>query len=307
MQGKQTLAPLRTRIYIDGYNFYYGCLKGTAHKWLDLMTLFEQHILPSVLVHDKNNQTRQSVLIEESSIKFFTAKIIESVSKSTDSVSCQARYHTALSKTHQSRIEIIEGYYAVNKIRVKVVDPKSPDKNPNECGETQAWKVEEKQSDVNLALQIYHDAICNNVDHVVVVTNDTDIQPALEMIRANTDVIIGLVVPTLDDQRPASKGLTKLAHWTRSPKEDELKNSQLPRVIPSRKPTIKPISWYAYPSLLQEIIDLATPVLKKKNNVFKWLETESADLNGQKPIVLAETEEGAQQVITYIKSYLNNN
>ena len=27
---------LKTRIYIDGYNLYYGCLKNTSYKWLDL-------------------------------------------------------------------------------------------------------------------------------------------------------------------------------------------------------------------------------------------------------------------------------
>ena len=41
---------MRTRVYIDGYNLYYGCLKGTAFKWLDLLALFERHVLPSVTV-----------------------------------------------------------------------------------------------------------------------------------------------------------------------------------------------------------------------------------------------------------------
>ena len=37
-------SPLRTRVYIDGYNLDYGCLKDTPYKWLDLLTLFEKHI-----------------------------------------------------------------------------------------------------------------------------------------------------------------------------------------------------------------------------------------------------------------------
>lgn len=50
MQSVTTAAiPLRTRVYIDGYNLYYGCLKGTAYKWLDLHVLFDKHILPSIL------------------------------------------------------------------------------------------------------------------------------------------------------------------------------------------------------------------------------------------------------------------
>jgi hypothetical protein len=29
-------AVLKTRVYIDGFNLYYGLLRGTPHKWLDL-------------------------------------------------------------------------------------------------------------------------------------------------------------------------------------------------------------------------------------------------------------------------------
>lgn len=52
MQGSLKPEPLRTRIYIDGYNFYHGCLRGTPHKWLDLLPLFEKHILPSASLKD---------------------------------------------------------------------------------------------------------------------------------------------------------------------------------------------------------------------------------------------------------------
>lgn len=74
MQGSPELEPLRTRIYIDGYNFYYGCLRGTPYKWLDLLLLFEKHVLPSALVKDVDGHIRQSALLASSSIKFFTAK-----------------------------------------------------------------------------------------------------------------------------------------------------------------------------------------------------------------------------------------
>lgn len=35
----------RSIIYIDGYNLYYGLLKGTAYKWLDL-AVFARMLLP---------------------------------------------------------------------------------------------------------------------------------------------------------------------------------------------------------------------------------------------------------------------
>jgi 6-hydroxy-3-succinoylpyridine 3-monooxygenase len=145
--------------------------------------------------------TRESALLTSPSIKYFTAKIIESAARSVDSVFSQARYHTALRKVHDGRIELIEGYYAINKMKVKVVDAENPDRPSRECQEIQAWKIEEKQSDVSLALHAFHDAITGKIDHAVIVTNDTDIAPALEMIRAHTGVIVGLVIPTRDHTR----------------------------------------------------------------------------------------------------------
>ncbi|WP_223460376.1 6-hydroxy-3-succinoylpyridine 3-monooxygenase [Pseudomonas sp. A-R-26] len=305
MQGTPELEPLRTRIYIDGYNFYYGCLRGTPHKWLDLLPLFERHILPSALVTDGDGRIRQSALLSSPSIKFFTAKIIESVARAPDSVSSQARYHTALRKVHDGRIELIEGYYAVNKMKVKIVDAEHPDRAPRECQEIQAWKVEEKQTDVNLALQAYHDAITGQIDHAVIVTNDTDIAPALEMIRAHTSVLIGVVVPTTDQRRPPNTDLVKLAHWKREyVNESELAACQFPRVIQGRKPTIKPESWYGQPELLQEILDLAVPVRGSRAAAFKWMEQPNQHLGGERPIELAETVEGANRVLEYIRNYI---
>ena len=305
MQGLPELEPLRTRIYIDGYNFYYGCLRGTPHKWLDLLPLFENHILPSALLKDGDGHIRQSALLPSPSIKFFTAKIIESVARSTDSVSSQARYHTALRKLHDGRIELIEGYYAVNKMKVKVVDADEPNRPPRECKEVQAWKVEEKQSDVNLALQVYHDAITGQIDHAVIVTNDTDIAPALAMIRAHTQVLMGVVVPTTDHTRPPNTDLVKLAHWTRRHiNSSELAACLLPRVIPGKRPTIKPDSWYGQPELLKEIMELAIPVRGSRASAYKWMEQPNPYLDGEIPIELAETVEGAARVLEYIRSWI---
>lgn len=234
---------LRTRIYIDGYNLYYGCLKGTAYKWLDLLALFERQVLPSILF-ERSGLVATSQLLPVS-IKYFTADILMRAAKSPDSVSSQSRYHTALKRHLGDRIEIIKGYYSMTESKAKAIDPSNKSVDPKDCNETLVWKLEEKQTDVNLALHLYHDAFAGEVDHVIVVTNDTDIAPALKMIRDNTDVSIGLVVPTRDNARMPNTVLKDQAHWTRRSLTDmELANSQLPRVIPGRRrATIKPDSW----------------------------------------------------------------
>ena len=38
---------MRTRIYIDGFNLYYGALKNISFKWLDLSRLFRPLLKPN--------------------------------------------------------------------------------------------------------------------------------------------------------------------------------------------------------------------------------------------------------------------
>lgn len=51
---------MRTRVYVDGFNLYYGALKGTLFKWLNLVAL-SYRVLPSGHTIEK--------------LKYFTAKV----------------------------------------------------------------------------------------------------------------------------------------------------------------------------------------------------------------------------------------
>lgn len=51
---------MRTFVYVDGFNLYYGALKGRPWKWLDLPALFAKVLQPQ---HD--------IL----TVKYFTARV----------------------------------------------------------------------------------------------------------------------------------------------------------------------------------------------------------------------------------------
>ena len=51
---------MRTRVYVDGFNLYYGALKGTSFKWLDPVRL-SRILLPPECVIDK--------------LRYFTARV----------------------------------------------------------------------------------------------------------------------------------------------------------------------------------------------------------------------------------------
>ena len=45
---------MRVGVYVDGFNLYYGALKGTPFKWLNLVTLAEQVLPPGYTVDRVN-------------------------------------------------------------------------------------------------------------------------------------------------------------------------------------------------------------------------------------------------------------
>jgi 6-hydroxy-3-succinoylpyridine 3-monooxygenase len=292
----------RTRVYVDGYNLYYGCLKGSPYKWLDPLRLVEA-VLAGILIRNEVGDPIKAELLP-CALKFFTANILECAAKAGDSVSSQMHYHNALCKLYPERLEIIKGYYSLTKARAHIVDAEKPDRWPRECSTIQVWKLEEKQSDVSLALHAFHDAIAGNVDQVVIMTNDTDIAPAVQMIRQHTPVKIGIIIPTRADERHANADLVEHAHWCRRRLTDEdLAQAQLPRVIQGgSKSTTKPISWYPRPDLVQQAIDMCLPILSKRNAVMKWLyEPNEKYFAGKSPIDLCTSEDGVSQIAAYIK------
>ncbi|EPE96985.1 NYN domain-containing protein [Rhizobium grahamii] len=113
------------------------------------------------------------------------------------------------------------GHYSLYKANHHIVPADDPKRWPRDCDKIHVWKLEEKQSDVNLALHLYDDALSGEVDQVVLVTNDTDLTPALEMLKARCpNIIRGLVIPTRkvgaggDLEREANVSLANLAHWS---------------------------------------------------------------------------------------------
>lgn len=228
---------MKAIVYVDGYNFYYGCLKHSNDKWLDIYKLFAQFVLKA-----------QCPQVTEISIKFFTAPIHAKVATHGQQAQIsQQNYQRALATLYPTQVQIINGYYSLEKAKL-LAYKQPPDKNHR----LEVWKLEEKQTDVNIALTAYRDALKGLADILVFVSNDTDLEPALAAIRQELGqtVQIGIVIPLRQPEshlakRPPNQRLSKYADWTRNYlTPEELANSQLPSKIPTRKKTIfKPDYW----------------------------------------------------------------
>ena len=229
---------MRTIVYVDGYNLYYGRINKTPYKWLDLPTLF-QGIL-------KAQEPSSAIEL----VKYFSAPALAKFSRlGQESATAQKHYHRALETKYPELFSITLGKHDFTQdFAPEYIEGKPPDKNLR----VYVWKVVEKKTDVSLAIAMYQDAAKGACDQLVLCSNDSDAEPALEAICADfPNLRVGLITPRRppkeNHSRVVSTSLSKLAHWTRSHiTDDELAQAQLPQniVAPSGKVFRKPKHWY---------------------------------------------------------------
>lgn len=224
---------MKTILYIDGYNLYYGVLRHTPYKWLDIVKLFS-------FIAKENNPECEIV-----AVKYFTAPIkIRLANHGEASQKSQRDYQRALSLLYPETFEVIQGFFNLSEGWYPAY------KDPIDRNDTiRAWNLEEKQTDVNIALNLYRDVYLKNIEQCILVSNDSDLIPALKAIKEDFPFTrLGAVMPILfsnRNNRPANKGIEVITHWTRSYiRAEELEKFQLPEKIPTRKkPIIKPNYW----------------------------------------------------------------
>lgn len=230
----------KTAIYIDGYNLYYGRLRNTPYKWLDVVALFE------ALLKEQDPSASLEV------VKFFTAPALARfASHGVASVEAQQTYHRALQAKHGTRFELVHGTHSFDKGGT-LLPTFIPGQPYNRQVRSRVWKLEEKKTDVNLAMAMYRDAAKGRYAKLVLCSNDSDAEPALHALREDfAQLQIGLVTPVpppvahKGSPRGVSTSLAQHAHWVRRYLMDsELANAQLALQVPTnKKPVRKPAHW----------------------------------------------------------------
>jgi uncharacterized LabA/DUF88 family protein len=202
-------------IYIDGFNLYYGAVKGTPWKWLDLEKYF--------------TLLRQNDDIQQ--IKYFTAEISGSHRPNQDN------YLLALSTL--SKVEIILGKFKTKQVKCLV-------SNCTYSGSRIFNQQEEKRTDVNIALHMLHDAYEEVCERIILVSGDSDIVSAFAMIK-NLKPKIELVVyiPARNPIRGAAVELRNAADKSRTLPNGMLRIAQFPPTIQDSSGNVinKPQSW----------------------------------------------------------------
>ena len=147
----------RTTVYVDGFNLYYGALKGTSLKWLNLQKLCELYLKPT------NFQITK--------INYFTAPV-SGTPDDPDKPQRQLKYIRALRTL--PIVEIIDGHFIVERITLQKADGSGP---------VVVINTKEKKSDVNLASLMLWDAHCNTFDTAVLISGDSDFETPLSIVK----------------------------------------------------------------------------------------------------------------------------
>ena len=217
MWVQKMAAPQKTIVYIDGFNLYYGQLKGTPYKWLDLVRLFQL-----VLGAQKN-------IIQ---IKYFTARV-KPTPTDPDVHIRQDAYFRAI-QANCPLVTLHFGHFLRHKVRME---------NASRPPATwEVWKTEEKGSDVNLALHVLNDAWQDAYECAVIVSNDSDLCESLRLVKHHhPQKNVGLITPGAPT-RQTSRQLAAHADFQRPIRSSALAASQLPNLIPGTTIT-KPLAW----------------------------------------------------------------
>ncbi len=84
------------------------------------------------------------------------------------------------------------------------------------CGATD-YKFQEKGVDVGLAVDIVADSLRNNVDHIILVSSDTDLVPAIKVAKE-----VGRRITYVGFDNQITRLLSSIADSTRAIQDDEV-------------------------------------------------------------------------------------
>ena len=256
---------MRTRVYVDGFNLYYGALKGSPFKWLDPVRLAAR-LLPRESVIDK--------------LRYFTARVSGKLDPGAPAR--QQVYFNALAtlpevELHFGRFLAKTAWRPLVNLPVagRQIDTPRPVTLPRgdhrvlgERAQTlpvgvypdrrqgrervgragrplsdaviaEFHTMEEKGSDVNLAAHLLNDAWKGLFEVAVVVSNDTDLVAPIRMVTRERNRPVFVVCPGRWQIAPQ---LREAASHVRHIRPNVLRAAQFPETLPGTT-IARPTDW----------------------------------------------------------------
>lgn len=206
---------MRTNVYVDGFNLYYGAVKGTPYKWLNIRRCCEL-VFPRHNIHE---------------IHYCTA-IVKDAPWDPQQSTRQRSFIRALETTG---VEVHYGSFLSNTVRMPLANPQ-----PGGPRTVEVIKTEEKGSDVALGALLVAHSYQGRCEAAIVVSNDSDLVLPIRIVREE----LGLPVGILNPHRRFSAELSKVASFRRQIRAGVLEAAQFPDTLTDEHGTItKPAGW----------------------------------------------------------------
>ncbi len=209
---------MRTNVYIDGFNLYYGAVKGTPYRWLDIDALSRRLLQPPRhLIHR---------------VRYFTAAIAARPND-PQGPARQDAYLRALATL--PTVSIHRGHFLTSYPQMRLAA------DPTQA--VQVIKTEEKGSDVNLATLLLADAFRGDAECFVLVTNDSDLAEPARLVCHELGKPVGIVNPHSAARR--SRDLLAITPtFFKQLRPTAVASCQLPPLLTDADGTItKPAAW----------------------------------------------------------------
>lgn len=208
--------PVRLNVYVDAFNLYYGCLRKTPYKWLDLLALC-QKLFPRDEIHR---------------IRYFTA-LVTSRPDDPQKPQRQQVYIRAIQTLPCVTVHL--GHYRSGVTRMPLATP--PRIGPKTV---EVMKTEEKGSDVNLATYLLLDAFKRDFEVAAVISNDSDLKEPVALVRSELGLPVGVVNPHL----PKFRSYALQGTFFKQIREAAVRDSQFPPTMTDATGEIrKPADW----------------------------------------------------------------
>ncbi len=255
---------VKTRIYVDGFNLYYGAVKATPFKWLDPVALSRLLLPPNYAIEK---------------LRYFTARVSGKIDRKAPAR--QEAYLKALSTLPETElhfgnflgktkwrpltnlpvadrpITIPQGAVTLpagnlpvsrnggNTLPVgRYREPSRRNRQRNAKPQRDAviaesYTAEEKGSDVNLAVHLLNDAWEDRFDAAAVISNDTDLVTPIRLVVSERRKPVFIVCPGRWHVAPKLK---EAASRVRHIRLAHLRSAQFPNPLPGTGIS-KPATW----------------------------------------------------------------
>jgi uncharacterized LabA/DUF88 family protein len=184
----------RAAFYFDGFNLYHAlnALRQEHLKWLSL------HGLGDLLIPSRDEEVR--------SVVYFSAYLTHKPQK-------LVRHRAYVAALEATGVECVLGRFKYSNVRCRT------------CG-SQWRSYEEKETDVNIGIRIVRDAFRDVFDVYYLVSADTDLAPAIRLLKREfpQKEFVSVATP----RRPHSSEFLRLADRTLKITENALAKCLLP-------------------------------------------------------------------------------